>query len=473
MTFLSRAGSRYVQVVGAVGAAVALAAGGQLANGPAAPTAAARTAVSGTVSTAVSNRTAPSSATAAAGAAARVRAAAATQRRWVASWQGSPTAAGTFPGASCPSPQGLRNQTVRNIVTGSVGGDRVRVRLTNAFGARPLDVGRATVAVQRSGARVQPGTMRQLRFGGHRTITIPPGAQALSDPLRLTVRPMQKLAVSVYLPNATGPATQHFFAIQDNYLSGAGDHALAGSAGAFPTTITCWLFASGVDVRAVSRVRGTVVALGDSITDGAESTQNADHRYPNFLARRLNARTGPTLSVVNAGLSGDEVLIAREPALFGPGAVARLPRDVIAQPKVRTAIFLEGINDIGAEGATARQLIAAHRQVIAQLHAQGIRVMGATLTPFGGSNPRFGGEYGTARGDRERRILNHWIRTSGEYDAVVDFDRVTRDPAHPENMRADYDSGDHLHPGDVGYEAMARAIDLPTLLTLAGVRSAG
>jgi lysophospholipase L1-like esterase len=310
--------------------------------------------------------------------------------------------------------------------------------------------------------------MRQLRFGGHRAITIPQGAQALSDPIQLAVRPMQKLALSVYLPNATGPATQHFFATQDNYLS-AGDHALAGSASAFPTTITCWLFASGVDVRAASRVRGTVVALGDSITDGAQSTQNADHRYPNFLARRLNALSGPTLSVVDAGLGGDEVLVAREPALFGPGAVARLPRDVIAQPKVRTAIFLEGINDIGAAGATGRQLIAAHRQVIAQLHAQGITVIGATLTPFGGSHGQFQGEYGTAKGDHERRVLNHWIRTSGEYDAVVDFDRATRDPAHPENMRPDYDSGDHLHPGDVGYEAMARAVDLPTLLTLAGV----
>jgi lysophospholipase L1-like esterase len=193
----------------------------------------------------------------------------------------------------------------------------------------------------------------------------------------------------VYLPNPTGPATQHFFAIQDNYLSGAGDHALAGSASAFPTTITCWLFASGVDVRAASRVRGTVVALGDSITDGAESTQNADHRYPNFLARRLNALSGPR---------GDAQ------------AVRRVERPV--RRRVRTA-----------------------------------------------------------RGDHERRVLNHWIRTSGEYDAVVDFDRATRDPAHPENMRPDYDSGDHLHPGDVGYAAMARAVDLPTLLALAGAGS--
>jgi lysophospholipase L1-like esterase len=309
--------------------------------------------------------------------------------------------------------------------------------------------------------------MRQLRFGGHRAITIPPGAQALSDPVQLAVRPLQKLALSVYLPGPTGPATQHYFALQDNYLSRAGDHALSASPANFPNRITCWLFVSGVDVRTASRVRGTVVALGDSITDGAESTQNADARYPDFLARRLAARTGSTLSVVNAGISGDEVLTAREPALFGPGAVARLPRDVLAQPAVRVAIFLEGTNDIGAEGATARQLIAAHRQVIAQLHAQGIAVMGATLTPFGGSHDRFDGEYGTARGDRERRALNHWIRTSGEYDAIVDFDRVTRDPANPQNMRPEYDSGDHLHPGDAGYAAMARAVDLGALQRLA------
>jgi len=295
--------------------------------------------------------------------------------------------------------------------------------------------------------------MRQLRFAGHRAVTIPPGAQALSDPVQLAVRPLQKLALSVYLPGPTGPATQHYFAQQDDFLSRAGDHALSASPTSFPNRITCWLFVSGVDVRTASRVRGTVVTLGDSITDGAVSTQNADARYPDFLARRLAARNG-------------SILNARQPALFGSGDVARLPRDVIAQPGAQVAIFLEGTDDIGAEGVTARQLIAAHRQVIAQLHAQGIAVMGATLRPFGGSHEQFDGEYGTARGDRERRALNHWIRTSGEYDAIGDFDRVTRDPTNPENMRPEYDSGDHLHPGDTGHAAMAGAVDLVTLQRL-------
>src|SRR5919112_973151 len=454
MSFVSRMGSGPLRALGVLGAAAAVAATGQLATADGSRQTAQR----------VVSVTSPASSSGAAGR----TAAAAGDRRWVASWQGSPTAAGILPGfGSCPSPEGLRDQTVRNLVPGSVAGDRVRVRLTNAFGARPLAVGRASVAVQQAGARTVPGTMRQLRFGGHREVTIPQGAQALSDPVQLAVRPLQKLALSVYLPGPTGPATQHYFAQQDSFLSRPGDHALSGSSANFPNRITCWLFVSGVDVRTASRVRGTVVALGDSITDGAESTQNADARYPDFLARRLAARTGSTLSVVNAGISGDEVLTAREPALFGPGAVARLPRDVIAQPAVRVAIFLEGTNDIGAEGATARQLIAAHRQVIAQLHAQGIAVMGATLTPFGGSHDRFDGEYGTARGDRERRALNHWIRTSGEYDAIVDFDRVTRDPANPQNMRPEYDSGDHLHPGDAGYAAMARAVDLGALQRLA------
>jgi lysophospholipase L1-like esterase len=461
MTFISRMGSGPVRAIGVLGAAVAVAAGGQLATGVASPQAARRVA---SVAQPASHASAGGRGTTAG------RTAAAAGRRWVASWQGSPTAAGIIPGlGTCPSPEGLRDRTVRNLVAGSVAGDRVRVRLTNAFGARPLAVGRASVAVQRAGARTEPGTMRQLRFGGQRAVTIPPGAQALSDPVQLAVRPLRKLALSVYLPGPTGPATQHYFAIQDNYLSRAGDHALSESPANFPNRITCWLFISGVDVRTASRVRGTVVTLGDSITDGAQSTQNADHRYPDFLARRLAARTGSTLSVVNAGISGDEVLAARQPALFGPGTVARLPRDVVAQPGVRVAIFKEGTNDIGAEAATARQLIAAHRQTIAQLHAQGIAVVGATLTPFGGSHEQFGGEYGTARGDRERRALNFWIRTSGEYDAIVDFDRVTRDPAHPESMRPEYDSGDHLHPGDAGYAAMARAVDLGALLALAGV----
>jgi len=402
------------------------------------------------------------------------RAAPPAPRTWVASWQGSPAAAGTLPGAwNCPSATGLKNQTVRNIVAGSVGGDRVRVRLSNAFGAQPLQVGGASVAVQRAGARTVSGSMRRLGFGGRNMVTIPPGAEALSDPVSLAVKPLQKLALSVYLPKATGPATQHFFTQQDSYLSAPGDHALAPFSQAYPTKITCWLFTSGMDVLPAPRVRGVVVTLGDSITDGYNSTTNADRRYPDDLARRLDALTGPTLSVVNAGLSGDEVLTARQPALFGPGPLARLARDVLTQPGARTVIYLEGINDIGAEGATARQLIAADQQIVAQVHAQGLTITGATLTPFGGAHKQYGGEYGTAKGERERQALNHWIRTSGAFDAVVDFDKVTRDPARPTYMRPVYDSGDHLHPGDKGYAAMARSVNLRLLLDLARLHKAG
>ena len=261
---------------------------------------------------------------------------------WVAAWQGSPTVGGTFPGLACPSDTGLSNQTVRNVVFVSAGGHRVAVRLTNAFGTDPLRVGSASVAVAADGGQTVPGTTRTLRFGGKSSIAIAVGGEALSDPVSLRVRPLQTLAISVYFPYATGPATQHLFASQENYVA-AGDHTLASDAAAFDTTITCWMFADGVDVRAPRRVRGAVVALGDSITDGFGTTVNANLRWPDQLARRLNARRGRTLSVVNAGLAGNTLLRPQFPPVFGETASARLDRDVLTQTGVTDVILLEGI----------------------------------------------------------------------------------------------------------------------------------
>ena len=229
--------------------------------------------------------------------------------------------------------------------------------------------------------------------------------------------------------------------------------------------IGCWMFASGVDVRPDRDVRGTVVALSDSITDGDRSSIDKDQRYPDHLARRLNAVHGPTLSVSNAGIGGNELLRNRVPELFGASALARLPRDVLSQAGAREVILLEGINDIGAESATAAQLIQADELIIAQAHAAGLRIYGATLVPFGGSHEQYDGNYGTAAGERQRQALNHWIRTSGAFDAVFDFDRALRDPEDPTRLLPIYDSGDHLHPSDTGYRAMAAAVDLRVLLT--------
>jgi lysophospholipase L1-like esterase len=387
---------------------------------------------------------------------------------WVGAWQGSPVGGGTIPGAACPADQGLDDQTVRNVVFLSAGGDRVRIRLTNAFGTRPLQVGTASVALAGSGAATVPGSTRTLRFAGRSEVLIAAGGEALSDPVPLRVRALQRLAISVYLPRATGPATQHWDAQQDNFLA-AGNRAAAPGAAGFTTTISCWMFADGVDVLPSPRVVGTVVAFGDSITDGFLSTNNANRRYPDFLARRLQALPGRTLSVANAGISGNALLTFRTDlpfgVVFGPPAAARLARDVLTQAGARSVILLEGINDIGAFSARASDLIQADQQIIAQAHAAGLRIYGGTLVPFGGSNGQYGGDYGTPAGERQRQLLNHWIRTSGAFDAVFDFDRALRDPAQPDRMQSRYDGGDHLHPGDAGYQRMAETVDLRVLLS--------
>jgi lysophospholipase L1-like esterase len=386
---------------------------------------------------------------------------------WVTAWQGSPVGGGTIEGAACPADQGLEDQTVRNVVFLSAGGDRVRIRLTNAFGTRPLQVGTASVALAGSGAATVPGSTRPVRFAGRSSVLIAAGGEALSDPVPLPVRALQRLAVSVYLPQATGPATQHWDAQQDNFLA-AGNRAAAPDAAGFGTTISCWMFADGVDVQPSPRVAGTVVTLGDSITDGFLSTNNANRRYPDFLARRLQALPGRTLAVSNAGISGNDLLTFRTDlpfgVVFGPPAPARLARDALTQAGARSIILLEGINDIGAFSARAADLIQADEQIVAQAHAAGLRIYGATLVPFGGSNGQYGGDYGTPAGERQRQLLNHWIRTSGAFDAVFDFDRALRDPAQPDRMLPAYDGGDHLHPGDAGYQKMAETVDLRTLL---------
>jgi len=382
---------------------------------------------------------------------------------WVASWVASPTAAGTWPGIVCPSQAGLQDQTVRNIVLSSVGGDRVRVRLTNAFGSQPLRIGGAAVAVAGSGAETVPGSGRTLSFHGDPSTTIQPGAETLSDPVPMRVDAFARLAVSVYLPDPTGPATQHLFGQQTNYLS-AGDATRSTLATPYTTTVNCWLFVDGIDVAGNPAVAGAVVALGDSITDGDRSTAEGGRGWPEGLARRFNARPDRTLSVVNAGISGNELLLDRQPALFGPSTLHRLDRDVLGQSGARTLILLQGVNDIGGDHANANQIVAADKEIVFRARTRGLRVFGGTLTPFGGSHEQFGGDYGTEWGERQRQALNDWIRTGGGFDGVIDFDHALADPAAPDRLDPRYDSGDHLHPSDAGYAAMAHAVELDPLM---------
>lgn len=382
---------------------------------------------------------------------------------WVTSWAASPQV--PIPGT--PAAAGFDNQTVRNIVFTSAGGALIRLVLTNVFGTTPLQIGDVTVAVAGSGAAVAPGTIHQVTVGGSTSFQIPPGAQMLSDPIAMRVAPLQDLAVSVYLPDQTGAATIHSDAQQVNWVSETGDHAADADGGAFTTQTQSWFYISDVIVGP-SRVSGTVVAFGDSITDGFQSTVGANARWPNDLARRLDALHGRTLSVADEGISGNRVL--NDALCCGVNAEARFQRDALDQPGVRDIIVLEGINDFGFSAVppnpvidpvtdvSAAQVIAGYEQLIAQAHARGLKIFGGTLLPFKGAG------YYTAAGEAKREAVNAWIRTSGAFDGVIDFDKLMGDPADPLTLNPAWDSGDHLHPNDAGYQAMADAISLDMLL---------
>ena len=382
--------------------------------------------------------------------------------RWVATWQGSPTPGGTFFSPGCPSDVGLTSQTVRNLVHISAGGDWVRARISNAGGGNPLNVGSATIGFASGNTAGASGSLLPLHFGGQASILIAAGGEAVTDPIPMTVKALDTLTISIYLPGSTGVATQHYYADQDNFLA-TGDQTGSTAAGPFTQTISCWMFLSGVDVKASGRVRGALIALGDSITDGYLSSNDANRRYPDDLARKLTARRDITMSIVNAGIIGNELLTIRPQLQFGYTAPARLGRDVLNQPGARAVILLEGINDIGDRSAKAADLIPVYEQIIGQSHEAGLKIFGATLTPFGGSNAIYGGDYGTPAGEAERVKVNDWIRTSGAFDGVIDFDKAVRDPANPTFLLPAY-VGDPLHPNDAGYQAMANAVNLEDII---------
>jgi len=385
---------------------------------------------------------------------------AAAPPQWVGTWAASPQAPLGAPIAPALS---FDDVTLRQIVHTGIGGSVFRVRVSNTFGTRDLAIGAARVALQADGAGVDPTSDRELRFSGQTSIEIPAGATAVSDPIDLEVPAFSDLTVSLYLPEDTGPATSHGTGLQTGYVSEPGNHV---GLEPFPVAseIQSWQFLSGVEVMAPEGTT-VIVAFGDSITDGAASTPDTNRRWPNYLARRLAARPdAPPVAVLDQGISGNRVLHD----VIGQNALARFDRDVLAWPGVTHVIVLEGINDIGfpaIQGApfgnavdmssvTADDLIAGYRQLIARAHARGITVMGGTLTPYQGAT------YATDAGEQTRQAVNAWIRDSGEWDAVIDFDAVVRDTANPGRMQEALQSGDWLHPSDAGYEAMAEAIDL-------------
>ena len=350
------------------------------------------------------------------------------------------------------------NQTLRQIVRTSIGGERVRVVLSNAFGTEPLAIGAARIALREDGAAIVPTSVRELRFSGHSSTSIRAGAVVVSDPVALTVPALADLAIDIYLPGNTAasgsPVTMHSRSVQTHYVSPSGDHT--GVAELPVMTMTqAWFFLARVEVTAPAHT-GVVVAIGDSITDGYGASVDANSRWPDHLARRFQA-ANIDMGVLNVGIGGNRVLGDG----LGVSALARFDRDVLVQTGVTHVVVLEGINDIAAMGggsrAPAADLIAGHKQLIARAHARGLTIYGATLTPFEGTTIP---GYWTAEGEAIRQELNAWIRTSGAYDGVVDFDAAVLDPQRPLWFLPRYDSGDHLHPGDAGYEAMATAVDL-------------
>jgi lysophospholipase L1-like esterase len=371
-------------------------------------------------------------------------------------------AAGAGRGGNAPAvaprpPFYPNNQTIRQIVHLSLGGDRFRVVLSNSLGSAPLAIGAAHVGIHAAGATVVAGSDRALTFAGVPSTTIPAGAVMVSDPVTLTVPNLADLAIDLFIPADTSNqvVTMHAGAFETNYVAAgnhAGDADLPGA-----DTMTSWYFLSRVEVSAPERTP-VIVALGDSITDGTASSIDGNKRWPDVLARRLMpAKSSRKIAIIDEGIAGNRVL-AHVPGTAGINILARFDQDVLAQPGAQYVVVLEAINDIGLArqnpSPSAADLIAGHRQLIERAHEHGLKIYGATLTPFEGA------AYASSEGEAKRAAINQWIRTSKEYDGVIDFEAAIRDPQSPTKFLPQFDSRDHLHPNDAGYEAMGNAIDL-------------
>ena len=383
-------------------------------------------------------------------------------RAWAASAQAATVAAGPFPGSPT-----FHDQTIRQVVRLSGGGRKLRVLFTNEFGTAPVTIGAAHLALAGAGGAIRPGSDHVLTFAGKPEAVMRAGAPLLSDPVDLRLAPLTRVAISLYLPGAVESCTCHGTSAEPGYVT-SGDATsapnvpVAGGPGGLPRVMI-----SGVDVASDAPAR-TIVAFGDSITDGVGATPGHDQRWPDQLAARIQAAGRHDLLVADEGISGNRVLNDG----FGVSALARFDRDVLATPGLRYVILFEGINDIGisfmkrASGGplaglnlpggpiTAEDIIAGDRQLVARAHEHGVRIYGATITPYQGAAT------GSPEGEAARQAVNHWIRTGGAFDGVIDFDAAWRDPAHPDRIRDGYHMGDHLHGSDAGYKVLAQTIKL-------------
>jgi lysophospholipase L1-like esterase len=393
-----------------------------------------------------------------------------TSAWWTTTWASAQAAA--VPNVTT----GLPGLTIRNVVHPTVPGSLVRVHLSNRFGTAPVLMAHVTVAVSahaggkadgtidNSDGSARPGTLRHVLFSGRRTVTIPAGGEVVSDGVALTVPADRDLLVTTWTPNPSGTVTYHPAAQQTSFFNDDRvDHSADLSAAAVPKQTNVWHYLSGVDVLGGP---GTVVVLGDSITDGVTSTWGANRRWTDYLAQRLNSQFAvPRYGIANAGISGNRILLdggAPNYTIFhsfGKSALARYDWDVLDRSGARSVILFEGINDIQQtpNQHDPAQIIAGLNQLVSRAHARGLRVTGATIMPW------FGWGSYTDELERVRQAVNTWIRTAGVVDAVADLDAATRDPADPRRMRPAYDVGDHLHPNDAGDKAMAAAVNLARL----------
>ena len=384
---------------------------------------------------------------------------------WIASWAASPQSGSPNPREALLN---IDNQTVRERVRISMGGSQIQLRFSNEFGSSPLVIGSATVAVPTDASSVEQESIRSVTFEGHKSVTIPAGAPVLSDPITFPVIFGAEISVSIYFPKRLTTPTLHAFAFKHAVISQHGDFTHAEKIDA-ATTSTASISVTAVFVPAQASER-LVVAFGDSITDGDGSTVDADKNWPSDLIRRAaNTSKTSALAVVNEGIVGNRLL--RDGDIFGISALARFDRDALVPAGVTHIVLLEGLNDICFPGAkmdgqyladpaetrSAQDITDAYRQLISRAHARGIKVIGATITPCEGVE--IPGYYSEAK-EETRQTVNKWIRTSGAFDGIIDFDAVVRDPKHPSQLLPKFTSKDHLHPNDEGYKAMAASIDL-------------
>jgi lysophospholipase L1-like esterase len=404
---------------------------------------------------------------------------------WVGTWAAAPTGPASLQASADFVPSvTLQDQTLRMIVRSSIAGSEVRVRFSNEIGDAPaaVRIGAARIALRGPGSALVAGTDRALTFGGQPSVTIPPKGHVLSDPVVLDVPALADLAVSLFLPDRTVGQSGHHVTRQTSYMA-PGNETASPALPANAKPLFAWFVLTGIDVKPKQANASALVALGDSITDGfGEPVMRGDApapwlTWPNRLAERLQGHaTLSRLAVLNAGISGNRVLNdaaqsvppapagVRAQAIFGERAVARFGRDVARQSGAACVVVLEGINDIGqgpsrGQVVSADQLMAGYRQLIASARAANLRVIGGTLTPFQG----YAAPYYSDENEAKRQAVNAWIRNGAGYDAVIDFDAMVRDPAQPSRLNPPYDSGDHLHPSDAGYKAMADGVDFATL----------